>query len=108
MPTEPVLIKTKTTKMYWYPEASGGTLTDERTDLDTSQGDHDRFKHYVWHPEKGRAAAMVTEAMVTGTPIRALCGKMWVPSRDPSRFPMCPECKELKEVAQNGGGGESE
>lgn len=108
MSTEPVLIKTKTTKMYWYPEASGGTVTDERTNLDTSQGDHDRFKHYVWHPEKGRAAAMVTEAMVTGTPIRALCGKMWVPSRDPSRFPMCPECKELKEVAQNGGGGESE
>jgi len=25
----------------------------------------------------------------------ALCGKVWVPSRDPERFPVCPECKEI-------------
>jgi hypothetical protein len=25
----------------------------------------------------------------------ALCGKVWVPSRDPQRFPVCPECKEI-------------
>jgi hypothetical protein len=24
-----------------------------------------------------------------------LCGKVWVPSRDPSRFPVCPECKDI-------------
>jgi hypothetical protein len=30
-----------------------------------------------------------------GTPITALCGKVWVPSRDPSRFPVCPECKDI-------------
>ena len=30
-----------------------------------------------------------------GTPVRALCGKVWVPSRDPKRFPVCPECKEI-------------
>jgi len=35
------------------------------------------------------------EAMVNGTPVVALCGKVWVPSRDPSRFPICPECKEI-------------
>ena len=35
------------------------------------------------------------EAMVNGTPVRALCGKVWVPSRDPKRFPVCPECKEI-------------
>ncbi len=37
------------------------------------------------------------EAMVTGTPVRALCGKLWVPSRDPEKFPVCPTCKEIYE-----------
>jgi len=32
-----------------------------------------------------------------GTPVVALCGKVWVPSRDPQRFPVCPECKEIWE-----------
>jgi hypothetical protein len=35
--------------------------------------------------------------MVLGTPVTALCGKVWVPSRDPSRFPICPTCKEIYE-----------
>jgi hypothetical protein len=43
----------------------------------------------------------MTEAQVNGTPVRALCGKVWVPSRDPQRFPICPECKEIYESLQN-------
>ena len=39
----------------------------------------------------------LTEAMVMGTPVVALCGKVWVPSRDPERFPVCPECREIWE-----------
>lgn len=53
-------------------------------------GDHERFSHYV-RKEK------LTDAMVMGTPVVALCGKVWVPSRDPERFPVCPECKEIWE-----------
>lgn len=53
-------------------------------------GDHERFAHYV-RKEK------ITEAMVLGTPVVALCGKVWVPSRDPQRFPVCPMCKEIYE-----------
>lgn len=34
-----------------------------------------------------------TTAMVYGTPMQALCGKQWVPSRDPDRFPLCPTCE---------------
>jgi Protein of unknown function (DUF3039) len=30
-----------------------------------------------------------------GTPLVALCGKVWVPSRDPKRYPVCPTCKEI-------------
>ena len=57
---------------------------------DTSHGDHERFAHYVDKNDMMQAA-------VFGTPIKALCGKVWVPSRDPQRFPVCPECKEIYE-----------
>ncbi len=36
-----------------------------------------------------------TRAYFDGTPVRALCGKVWVPTRDPSRYPICPTCKEI-------------
>ena len=29
-----------------------------------------------------------------GEAIEALCGKKWVPTRDPDRYPVCPVCKE--------------
>jgi len=67
-----------------------GTLVEERTDYRMDEGDHERFSHYA---EKNK----IMEAMIEGTPIRALCGKVWVPSRDPKRFPVCPQCKEIYE-----------
>ena len=42
------------------------------------------------------------DSAVNGTPMVALCGKVWVPSRDPSRFPVCPECKEIYESLPKG------
>ncbi|MYB29078.1 MAG: DUF3039 domain-containing protein, partial [Acidimicrobiaceae bacterium] len=41
--------------------------------------------------------ADANRAYVEGTPVRALCGKVWVPSRDPSRYPVCPECTKIRE-----------
>lgn len=58
------------------------------TQLSYGDGDHERFAHYV---EKGEAM----RSMVEGTPVVALCGKKWIPSRDPEKFPLCPTCKEL-------------
>ena len=40
--------------------------------------------------------ADVTRAMVTGEAIVALCGKKWVPTRAPERYPVCPTCAERK------------
>ncbi|MDR1852580.1 MAG: DUF3039 domain-containing protein [Propionibacteriaceae bacterium] len=77
----------------------GGTLIDERTDekLDwrIDEGDHERFSHYVPKDK-------LTEALVMGTPVVALCGKVWVPSRDPEKFPVCPTCKEIWEGLKPG------
>jgi Protein of unknown function (DUF3039) len=69
------------------------TIQDTRTaptETPLEPGDHERFSHYV---DKDK----LTEAMVMGTPVVALCGKVWVPSRAPERFPVCPECKEAWE-----------
>ena len=66
------------------------TVHDERTEQKLDNGDHERFSHYV--PKDKH-----TEAMVKGTPVVALCGKVWVPSRDPQRFPVCPDCKDIWE-----------
>ena len=69
------------------------TLEDLRLDRDLEtyeDGDHERFSHYV---DKDK----LTEAMVMGTPVVALCGKVWVPSRAPEKFPVCPDCKEIWE-----------
>ena len=64
------------------------TIVQERVDYRLDEGDHERLSHYA---DKDK----LMEAMVNGTPVVALCGKVWVPSRDPSRFPICPECKEI-------------
>jgi len=44
------------------------------------------------------AAAKVLEARIYGTPIEALCGHVWVPSRDPKQLPMCQACKEIYDM----------
>ena len=75
------------------------TLTDERVDYKVDNGDHERFSHYAPREK-------ITEAMVMGTPVTALCGKVWVPSRDPKRYPVCPTCKEIYEGLPPGDDGD--
>ncbi len=60
---------------------------EQKSDLE----DENRFAHYA---EK----VSITEGYVLGTPIVAICGKIFVPSRDPKKFPLCPICKELAEA----------
>lgn len=54
------------------------------------QGDHERYSHYV---KKDK----IVESAVLGSPVRALCGKIWVPNRDPKKFPVCPTCQAIYE-----------
>ena len=39
----------------------------------------------------------IVESAVMGLPVVALCGKTWIPGRDPSKFPVCPDCKRIYE-----------
>jgi Protein of unknown function (DUF3039) len=77
------------------------TVEDRRTQPVTDDGAHERFSHYV-------AKDKLTAAMVEGTPVIALCGKVWVPSRDPKRYPVCPECKEIWSKMRPGDDGRDE
>jgi hypothetical protein len=67
----------------------------------TEDGDHERMAHIVlegFRPSEEEfiaAGPTVAEGIINGTPVRALCGKTWVPSRDPKRYPLCPTCKEI-------------
>jgi hypothetical protein len=42
-------------------------------------------------------ANKITEAYITGIPVEALCGAVFVPSRDPKDLPLCQACKEIYE-----------
>jgi hypothetical protein len=61
-------------------------LKEEQID----EGDHDRYSHYV---KKDK----IMKSALSGKPVIALCGKVWVPGRDPEKFPVCPTCKEIYE-----------
>lgn len=50
-----------------------------------------KYAHYA-------ESVSVTEGYVLGTPIVAICGKLFIPSRDPEKFPICPICKEIAEA----------
>jgi hypothetical protein len=75
------------------PTGGGATTLDrELEELLQNQepGDHERFSHYVKKEQ-------ILESAMTGKPVKALCGKMWTPNRDPEKFPVCPTCKEIYE-----------
>lgn len=67
------------------------TLDDPMLD----DGDHDRFSHYVRKDK-------ILPSAIDGTAVRALCGKKWVPNRDPKKYPVCPECKEVFSKLKDG------
>jgi hypothetical protein len=71
------------------------TGTEQLPQTSHGSGDHDRFSHYVLKDK-------IVESAVTGMPVVALCGKVWVPTRDPDRFPLCPECKRLYDLGPEG------
>ncbi|HEX5288593.1 MAG TPA: DUF3039 domain-containing protein [Streptosporangiaceae bacterium] len=77
------------------PGSSTRLDEDVRPDLSFGDGDHERFAHYV---DKDK----IVDSAVLGTAVVAICGKVWVPSRDPKKFPVCPECKEIYESLPEG------
>ncbi|WP_250447359.1 DUF3039 domain-containing protein [Actinotalea sp. C106] len=85
------------------PGSGTSTSVLERTETreEVEPGDRERFSHYV-RKEK------ILDSALSGSPVVALCGKVWVPGRDPKKFPVCPICQEIYEglrAPQDGGDG---
>jgi len=64
---------------------------EEKTDNIEVETRKPKYAHYA-------ESVSVTEGYVLGTPVLALCGKLFVPSRDPKKFPLCPICKKIVEA----------
>ena len=69
-------------------QTANSTLLERAEEQLLEPGDHERYSHYV-RKEK------IVESAVLGNAVTALCGKIWIPGRDPQKFPVCPTCKEI-------------
>ena len=70
---------------------STDVLEDVNTDTKNDDNDEERFAHYA-------ESASVTEGYIMGTPVIALCGKVFVPFRNPEKLRVCSICKEIVEA----------
>ena len=77
------------TRSYTEPMSSILEST-ELNNLDAEESGPE-FAHYA-------EAASVTEGYIMGRPVMAICGKLFVPSRDPNKFPICSICKNIAEA----------
>ena len=75
-------------RAYVYIESEDVVIDAPVVEPTLDDGDHDRFAHFARKSD-------IVESAVTGRPIVALCGKVWVPGRNPDRYPVCPSCKEI-------------
>jgi hypothetical protein len=73
---------------------TSNTLDLEQTKIESDNGEP-KFAHYG-------DSVSVTEGYVMGKAVMAICGKLFVPSRDPKKFPICPICKNLAEALMLG------
>lgn len=71
------------------PQSAGIAVLEREEELQAQKpGDNERFAHYVRKDKIMRSA-------IEGLPVVAICGKVWLPGRDPSKYPVCPVCKEI-------------
>ena len=70
-------------------------LTKPRTS-DPTDGDGDNVAHYVRKDD-------IVRSNVEGVPVRALCGKEWIPHRVPDGLPVCATCKKVMASLRGGG-----
>lgn len=81
------------------PSIGSSTLIEERTQERELQ-DPGSVAHIVKDPGK------VTEAYVFGTPLEALCGHVFTPSKNPKSLPVCDTCKDIADIRTDGRSGE--
>ena len=76
------------------PTATPRESTRPDLDREVQTGDPE-CSHIVKTNGDESAAAKVLQARIEGTPLEALCGHRWIPSRDPKQLPLCAKCKDI-------------
>lgn len=74
-------------------DRDAGTLP--RTRPHTDRDDADDVAHIVMKDDQMRG-------YLTGEPIEALCGKVWVPTRDYNNLPVCRRCVDERDRLLSG------
>lgn len=67
------------------------TLESTEVTIELDEDGNEKLAHYA-------ESVSVTEGYVLGTPIQAICGKIFVPSRDPEKLRKCPICVEIMDA----------
>lgn len=80
------------------PELDTAPVTTLPVTDATPETDEPKSAHIVKVEPGESAVAKVMEARIYGTPVEALCGFVWVPSRDPKQLPMCQKCTSIYEL----------
>ncbi len=92
-----VMVQSSTTPSLSSTHPSSSTDLDTRLDETTQTGEP--ISAHIVKVEPGESAqAKVMEARIYGSPLEALCGHVWVPSRDPKKLPMCEDCTSIYEM----------
>lgn len=86
-----------------------GTTLERQTEQELQSGSGPKAHIVKRRPDDDRDAIVaVMDARLNGTPLEALCGYVWVPSRDPKSLPLCEECKAIfdlhGDLGDHGGG----
>jgi len=71
------------------------TVTQDHTVIEHDENGEQRLAHIVNRDgadEYESTDAYLMAAMIEGFAVEALCGKRWVPSRDPKKYPVCQPC----------------
>lgn len=71
------------------------TQTTHRPETSTGRGEPDAVAHIVMREDQMRG-------YLTGEPIEALCGKVWVPTRDYAGLPVCERCVKERDRILSG------
>ena len=86
------------------------TRVETQPDVDaTPDTEEPNHAHIVKVGPGESAVAKVLEARIYGTPVEALCGFVWVPSKDAKQLPVCQKCRSIYDLyrAFNDGLGET-
>lgn len=79
------------------------TQLDDRPDTKTSHGDSDNEPDKIAHWAR---KDKITEGYVEGKEVIALCGEIFVPSRDPEGLEVCEPCQSILNGMWGDGDGE--